>query len=608
MGERGRRDKTAPRVRRDRRADVRLKGEPTFPRRRAPLDWPLHREKGPRPPVGFRAVNGMATSRRALIVALPMMAAALFSARTAFAAGPQVLSPMDERVWREAFAATQRGDFETADAAVARARDRALAGHLAFVKLMHPTAWSASYEDLETWLKRYGDQPGAERIYALALKRKPASAASPRPPSFMEVSRLWGRVEAASGLAGGPASPDRGRAAREAYYSGDAARALALAPAAGERWIAGLAAWRLDRYDEARAWFRGVALDEDEDEWLRAGGAFWAARAASKLGDPDQAIAFLRMAARAPHTFYGMVAARGLELDGQRLAADRGDWRPAMARALDGFGLTRAATEPTIPTLTDFVKSNPRAKRAAALMQIGRAADAGLELRAGLTLARTPAERQQWQALILALNAPITTAADAAPPPSPRRPSARRPGPETYPAPDLWPEGGFTLDKALVYALVWKESRFNAFAVSGAGAMGLMQVRPVAAARAAGDDKLLVNPMPLLDAPTNLRVGQDYFVWLMERALGGGPEAYDVLRAVAAYNAGAGTVLNTLRKIGPGADSLLVMESLPALETRDYVEKVMVAYWTYRRRFGGETNTLDALARGDRIIDLRLDK
>jgi soluble lytic murein transglycosylase-like protein len=304
-----------------------------------------------------------------------------------------------------------------------------------------------------------------------------------------------------------------------------------------------------------------------------------------------------------------MVALRSLELQGVQLGAADGDWRLAMGDALRDYGFVRAATEPAVPALTRFVKSNPRAHRAAALMQIGRAADAGLELRAGLTLAGTASERQQWQALILALNAPITTAADATSAPSARRPAApRRYRVETYPAPELWPEGGFTLDKALVYALVWKESRFNPFAVSGAGAMGLMQVRPVAAARAAGDDKLLVNPLPLLDAPTNLRVGQDYFTWLMERALGGGPEAYDLLRAVAAYNAGAGTVLNTLKKIGPGADSLLVMESLPALETRDYVEKVTVAYWTYKRRFGGETQTLDAVARGDPIIDIRLDR
>lgn len=557
-------------------------------------------------------MNSMTTSRRALIMALPMAAATLLSARTAFAAGPQVLSPMDERAYREAFAATQRGDFEDADAAMAKVKDQALAGHLAFQKLMHPTAWSATYAELTGWLKSYGELPGAERIYALAVKRKPSGAVDPKPPSFMEVTRLWGRVETASSLAGGPASPDRSRAAREAYYSGDATRALALAPAAGDRWIAGLAAWRLQRFDEAQAWFRGVALDDDQDDWLRAGGAFWASRSATKLGDTAQATAFLHMAARAPHTFYGMVATRSLELGGLRLGAARVADRRALALAVGQVGQIRAATEPApVPAtapLSSFVRTNARAKRAAALMQIGLATEAGLELRAGLTLARTSGERHQWQALILALNAPITTAADSAPPPSVRRPPVRRRGPEDYPAPELWPEGGFTLDKALVYALVWKESRFNPFAVSGAGAMGLMQVRPVAAARAAGDDKLLVNPMPLLDAPTNLRVGQDYFTWLMERALGGGPEAYDVLRAVAAYNAGAGTVLNTLKKIGPGADSLLVMESLPALETRDYVEKVMVAYWTYKRRFGGETHTLDAVARGEPIIDIRLDR
>lgn len=553
----------------------------------------------------------MATSRRALIVALPMMAATLFSARNAFAAGPQVLSPMDERAYREAFAAAQRGDFEDAEGALTKVKDHALAGHLAFQKLMHPTAWSATYEELTAWLKQYGDHPGAERIYALAVKRKPPRAADPKPPAFMEVSRLWGRVETASGLAGGPASPDRGRAAREAYYSGDAARALALAPAAGEPWVAGLAAWRLARFEESRAFFRGVALDDDRDEWLRSAGAFWAARASTRLGEDDQALAFLKIAARTPHTFYGMVAERSLALQGITLGAVQRPDRRALAEAVNGFGLTRAATAPVVRDVNSLVKSSPRAHRAVALMQIGRATEAGLELRAGLTLAKTSDERRLWQGLILALNAPITTAADAVPPPtaSTRRPPPRRRGPEDYPTPELWPEGGFTLDKALVYALVWKESRFNAFAVSGAGAMGLMQVRPVAAARAAGDDQLLVNPMPLLDAPTNLRVGQDYFIWLMERALGGGPDSYDVLRAVAAYNAGAGTVLNTLKKLGGGPlDSLLVMESLPALETRDYVEKVMVAYWTYKRRFGGETHTLDAVARGERIIDLRLDK
>ena len=35
------------------------------------------------------------------------------------------------------------------------------------------------------------------------------------------------------------ASPDRARAARQAFYSGDVNRALSVAVSAGERWIAG---------------------------------------------------------------------------------------------------------------------------------------------------------------------------------------------------------------------------------------------------------------------------------------------------------------------------------------------------------------------------------
>jgi len=554
--------------------------------------------------------DSMTAGVRTLVMALAVAILAMLHPGPTHAAGADVLSPMDVRAYREAFAASQRGDFEAADAALAKARDKSLAGHVVFVRLMHPTAYRAEYDELVAWLKAHGDHPGAERIYALALKRKPAGVADPRAPAFLDISRTWARIEGAASLAGGPTGPDRDRAAREAYYSGDAAKALALAPAAGNPWIAGLAAWRLGRYEEARAFFRAVAVDEEEDEWLRAGGAFWAARASRELNQPDQAVAFLRMAARTPHSFYGMIAQRALELEPPRLSAS-GATPDLPARPM----LLRVSTAPLLatPVVADtgpFLKANARARRAAALMQVGRQTEAGLELRAGLSTARTAAERRQWESLILVLNAPITTAADTTPAASVRRPTlpARRRPPTDYPTPELFPVGGWTLDKALVYALVWKESGFNPYAVSGAGAMGLMQVRPVAAARAAGDDQLIANPMPLLDGPTNLRVGQDYFIWLMERGLGGGPEGYDVMRAVAAYNAGAGTVLNTLKKVGPDADTLLLVESLPALETRDYVEKVMTAYWMYRKKFGGETRTLDAAARGDRIIDLRLDR
>jgi len=88
----------------------------------------------------------------------------------------------------------------------------------------------------------------------------------------------------------------------------------------------------------------------------------------------------------------------------------------------------------------------------------------------------------------------------------------------------------------------------------------------------------------------------------MERGVG-----YDILRAVAAYNGGPGMLQKTAAQLGGEADSLLVIECLPALETRNYVEKVMTNYWTYRRQFGQESKTLDALAGGAKFVDARLD-
>jgi hypothetical protein len=79
------------------------------------------------------------------------------------------------------------------------------------------------------------------------------------------------------------------------------------------------------------------------------------------------------------------------------------------------------------------------------------------------------------------------------------------------------------------------------------------------------------------------------------------------LRTIAAYNGGPTTLAKTEALVGPGADSLLVIESVPFAETRAYVKKVAAAYWTYRRQFGAATHTLDAAATDLARIDVRLD-
>lgn len=485
------------------------------------------------------------------------------------------LSKDDVRYYRAAFSASDRGDFDAAEAAFANTRDKSLAGRLAYAKVMHPRAYTAEYEELTDWLKAYGDEAGADKVYTLAVKRKPAKGPGPRAPALFVATDK------------GPPPADKARGAREAYYSGDIATALSLAQISGERWIAGLASYRLGQHAKAQDYFDQVARDESQDDWLRAAGAFWAARAASSAGRGRDARDLLIQAARSPNTFYGMIATRQLALAGVTPPNDPDD---PIAMLISRFSYDG----PDIASLSRLLNADDRARRAAALAQIGRWTEAGQELRAGLSLAETEKVRADWMALTLALNARAPLNAG--------RPVARL-GSEEYPLPPLEPKGGFTIDKAMVYALVRQESRFDPMAVSGSGAMGLMQLMPIAAARAAGDDKLLADNTPLLDPGFNLRVGQDYFTWLMDRGL----QSNDVLRAVAAYNGGPGALLKAQAQLGVDCDSLLLIESLPAFETRDYVEKVMASYWTYRRLLGAETRTLDAVASGARVVDFRLD-
>lgn len=486
---------------------------------------------------------------------------------------PHALTSDDADRYVAAFQDVERGDFIDAQVHAAEIKDQSLLGYLSFRQLMHPTAHKAAFDELSGWLARFRDLPVADRIFALAAKRKPADAADPPQPTLMLAS---------DPTKTGPVVSEAAQKAREAYFAGDLQRALDLAPAAGERFIAGLAAWRLAAYDQAEGFFATLARDETQDPWNRAAGAFWAARSAEQLGETEKARSFLRAAAQNTETFYGMIAARRL-----KVAASA----PAAPPSIDS--LIQASWRLPPPELAAFVHENDRAHRAAALAQIGRLQECGQELRAGLALARNSDEKARWEklAVTLGVEADQPTAGAA------RRIHASL----DYPTPDLQPKAGFTVDRALVYAIVRQESRFNPDAVSPKGAVGLMQLMPESAARAAGDDKLKADPSPLFDPTFNLRVGQDYLTWLMQAGMG-----YDMLKLVAAYNGGPGLVSKTSQVVG-ATDDLLLIESIPAFETRAYVQKVMAGYWTYRRIFGQDTRSLDGLAANLREADARLD-
>ena len=60
--------------------------------------------------------------------------------------------------------------------------------------------------------------------------------------------------------------------------------------------------------------------------------------------------------------------------------------------------------------------------------------------------------------------------------------------------------------------------------------------------------------------------------------------------------------------LGSDADSLLIIESIPVAQSRQYVEEVVAAYWIYQRLLGGSTATLDAVVAEQPVVPAALDR
>jgi soluble lytic murein transglycosylase len=130
----------------------------------------------------------------------------------------------------------------------------------------------------------------------------------------------------------------------------------------------------------------------------------------------------------------------------------------------------------------------------------------------------------------------------------------------------------YDLDPALLAAVIYTESRFNARAESSAGAIGLMQLLPDTArgiATRTGGKKFVVGDLYLPEI--NVRYGAWYLRNLLNRYS-------DERTALAAYHAGQGNV-DRWRERGVG---------IQFPETRDYVDNVEKAKRVYADRYAKE--------------------
>jgi soluble lytic murein transglycosylase-like protein len=528
---------------------------------------------------------------------------AMSTPRPATAGGlPQPLAPADAARLRRIFQLQARGDHLPAAAEVALLEDRRLLGHVLADAWLRPGGPQPSAEALRAWLQAHADHPDAPALAARLAGGAPGPADAPitgpepaplpggRHAALERAARERGRQGDAAGALAliarsrglPPAAEARARAeaafglfqaAQDAEAFGIAAEASAAMPRDPDiAFIAGLAAWGLGRWESALLHFERAARGEGAAPAQRAAAAFWTARAAVKARRPQLHVPWMVQAAQEPRSFHGLVARRALGLS------------PGFAWTRESLGPAEAAA----------LAETAAGWRALALLQIGQAARAEAELRllwpevqGNPLLARAllvVASMANLPGLSLLAAREAETDAEGRP-----RDYAR------YPLPALRPAGGFSVDPSLLYAIALQESRFDAGAISPAGARGLLQVMPATASFIANDPELRGEAAwRLHDPELSMALGQRYLLFLARSEITGG----DLIRILAAYNAGPGNVQRWQPAQRHRDDPFLFIEAIPYDETRDYVRKVLTYSWIYASRLGLPAPSLDRMAAG----------
>lgn len=327
--------------------------------------------------------------------------------------------------------------------------------------------------------------------------------------------------------------------------------------AAHANWIAGLASWRMSDCNAAARHFRAVMAGRGDSE-LRAAAAYWAARSEMACRRPQLVEPLLKAAARSPESFYGLMARETL-------------------------GMTKALPAPPAPARAGFAQL-PNVRRAEELVAIGERSLAETMLRHQARIG-DPANHRALAAKARQLD--LTGAAYWLAHNGPQ--GAQASAADRFPLPRAAPTGGWRIDPALAFAHARQESDFRHAAVSPAGAVGLMQVRPGTAGDFARGRGTAVGDLTY--PPVNLEYGQS-FIELMRRS----PYTQgQLLKIIAAYNAGPVPV-SRWNYINHRGDPLLWIESLPYWETRYYVPTVMRNLWVYQGLDGVPQPSLKALA------------
>ena len=297
-------------------------------------------------------------------------------------------------------------------------------------------------------------------------------------------------------------------------------------------------------------------------------GAYWASRAEFKNNNPTEAIKFLKISSKYPDTFYGKLAINAL-----------------------GYQYNFNFELPNISAgFISWLLSQEGGKRTFALLQTLEFWHADRELR---KLYSIVPDKYHLEYMSFASKYGMSSI-------SYRLADIQRvkTGINWYGA--LYPDFPFDEnieidDKAIVMSIIRQESRFDQRGKSPARAQGLMQILPSTAAFIM-QNKNYRGKMrhDLLLPEKNIFIGEKYINHLLNESLISG----DLIKLLAAYNGGPGNLNKWLKKTNFHSDPLLLMETIPSRETRNYIKEVFKNLYIYNNKYKNNNKKFEKLASG----------
>ena len=519
-------------------------------------------------------------------------------------------------------------EWKKVDDLIKGLNNRILLGNVYAERFLHPTGWRSSYTDLKKWLDNYNDHPDATRITRIALKRKPNNFKSPKKPTpgflngygtFKEnvlkpkypidnhkyksfsystsikfrrainkrktsyAENLLNSKKTKKYLTKNELSQLRSELSHalfifeEDYKSIRQARlsvSLSDKPNPLALWAGGLASWRIKDIKLSKYFFNKLS-EIQGPEGIIAGGAYWSSRISFLLGNAKEANYFLKKAATNERTFYGSLAMASLgykykpnfdlpSYDNNfinKILKHKGGIRALALIEVNEFHKAAREFRKIIPKFD--IKDYPQLLSFTSKNNMP-----------GLTFRLAAILRNDHNKILLG---------------------------GLYPVPTWNIDTSNLKDKALLYAIARQESGFNPRAKSSSKAMGVLQIIPSTAAfimknreyrLRRSKNHLLYNPLH------NISIGSKYIKFLFSLPIVNN----DLMWVLASYNAGPGNFEKwTKYRNYKYKDTLLMLESLPARETRNYIKLVLTNLWVYKARFNQDNTVLLSLASGKSI-------